>query len=99
MWGRLSTCGRLPIGLSAPPEIDRRVDNPPQDGILPHNSHYRKLGDGFLESLQRGLQSPSRGVNRATRRLKPPLQAKARCTLGFAKPVLALPFDLVSKTG
>jgi len=37
MWGRLSTCGRLSIGLGGICIlVGRRVDNPPQVGNLPH---------------------------------------------------------------
>jgi len=43
MWGRLTTCGRLPIGLGGarkgPVCARRRVVNPPQVANLPHMRH------------------------------------------------------------
>src|SRR5260370_492574 len=36
MWGRLSTCGRLPIGLGVGSQFDKPIANRPQDAILPH---------------------------------------------------------------
>jgi hypothetical protein len=36
LWGRLSICGRLAIGLRNGAQSARRIANPPQDTILPH---------------------------------------------------------------
>jgi hypothetical protein len=36
MWGRLSTCGRLAIGLSICKPASRPINNRSQDTILPH---------------------------------------------------------------
>ena len=51
LWGRLLTCGRLPIGLLRDRDAtaagdcftwQRRIANPPQVNNLPHNNYTQK---------------------------------------------------------
>jgi len=55
MWGTLSACGRLSIGLGDRVQMPpRRVDNPPQVANLPHfnpPAHLSGLNSNVLAGL------------------------------------------------